>query len=123
MDTVCYNLTLRAKRAFAVNLRRQQDKSLPSYLQKMEYMNENNLEHGFDDGKPHNINARLVAKDEDLIIRIRDDCKPFNLTEYYRHIQENTESDKELSLSIIMKMAKDVKYTATFGANNLIVRI
>lgn len=88
-----------------------------------EELSVNLTEHGFDDGKPHNINARLVAKDEDLIIRIRDDCKPFNLTEYYRHIQENTESDKELSLSIIMKMAKDVKYTATFGANNLIVRI
>ncbi len=28
-----------------------------------------------------------------------------------------------LSLSIIMKMAKDVKYTTAFGANNLIVRI
>ncbi len=88
-----------------------------------EELSVNLTEHGIDDGKPHNINARLVAKDEDLIIRKRDDCKPFNLTEYYRHIQENTESDKELSLSIIMKMAKDVKYTATFGANNLIVRI
>ena len=27
-------------------------------------------EHGFSDGRSHHINARLVAKDEDLIVRI-----------------------------------------------------
>ena len=80
-------------------------------------------EHGFSDGRPHNINARLVAKGGDLIIRIRDDCKPFNITEYYELIKDDQDKEKEISLAIIMKMAKDVKYTAAFGANNLIVRI
>ena len=80
-------------------------------------------EHGFSDGRPHNINARLVAKGGDLIVRIRDDCKPFNITEYYELIKDDQDKEKEISLAIIMKMAKDVKYTAAFGANNLIVRI
>ena len=80
-------------------------------------------EHGFSDGKPHSINARLVAKNEDLIVRIRDDCKPFNVTEYYELVKDDPDKEKELSLAIIMKMAKDVKYTAAFGVNNLIVRI
>ena len=80
-------------------------------------------EHGFNDGKEHHINARLVAKNDDLIIRMRDDCKPLNLKDYYQKIQDNQEQEKELSLAIIFKAAKDVKYTATFGANNLIVRI
>jgi Na+-driven multidrug efflux pump len=79
-------------------------------------------DHSFADGKPHNINARLVAKDGDLIVRVRDDCKPFNLTEYYELIRDEQDKEKEISLSIIMKMAKDVKYTAAFGANNLIIR-
>ena len=80
-------------------------------------------EHGFSDGKPHHINARLVAKNDDLIIRIRDDCRPFNVTEYYELIKKERAIDKEISLAIIMKMAKDVKYTTAFGTNNLIVKI
>lgn len=79
---------------------------------------------GFKDGEEHNINARLVAKDDDLIIRMRDDCKPLNLKDYYQALLETPEiEDEEISLAIIFKMAKDVKYTATFGANNLIIRV
>ncbi|MBQ6435113.1 MAG: ATP-binding protein, partial [Synergistaceae bacterium] len=80
-------------------------------------------EHGFNDGKPHTINARLVAKDEELIIRMRDDCKPLNLTEYYKFLNTPEEKEKEAGLAIIMNMAKEVIYTPTFGANNLIIKI
>lgn len=81
-------------------------------------------DHGFADGKEHHINARLVAKDEDLIIRVRDDCKPLNLKDYYQLMSSNDDNDEvRVNLALIFKMAKDVKYTATFGANNLIVRI
>lgn len=78
-------------------------------------------EHGFSDGKTHNINARLVAKGEGLIIRMRDDCKPFNMTEYYQALADSRENDA--GLSIIMKMSKDVQYTNALGTNNLIVRV
>ena len=55
-------------------------------------------------------------------------CKVFpagliHVTEYYDLIKDDPNKEKELSLAIIMKMAKEVKYTAAFGANNLIVRI
>ena len=78
-------------------------------------------EHGFSDGKTHNINARLLAKGEELIIRMRDDCKPFNMTEYYKTLAEDREQNA--GLAIIMKMSKSVQYTNTLGVNNLIVRI
>ncbi len=45
------------------------------------------------------------------------------MTEYYELIKNEPAYEKEISLSIIMKMAKDVRYTTAFGANNLIVRI
>ena len=77
--------------------------------------------HGFNDGKPHNINARLLAKGDELIIRMRDDCEPFNLTEYYQIVHEDIEQG--VGMSIIMKLSKDVQYTNTLGTNNLIVRI
>ena len=77
----------------------------------------------FAENTDNKILHRLVAKGGDLIVRIRDDCKPFNVTEYYELIKDDQDKEKEISLAIIMKMAKDVKYTAAFGANNLIVRI
>lgn len=80
-------------------------------------------EHGFKDGKEHHINARLVSKNDDLIIRMRDDCKPLNLQDYYQLIKDSQDKTKEISLAIIFEMAKEVKYTSTFGANNLIIRV
>ncbi len=80
-------------------------------------------EHGFSDGKPHRISLRLVAKNEDLIIRLRDDCRPFNVTEYYQIIRGIRDREREIGLTILMNIAEEVTYTAAFGANNLIVRI
>lgn len=68
-------------------------------------------EHVFSDGKKHNINARLVAKGEDLIIRIRDDCKPFDMTEYYPTLDDNRAQNA--GLAIIMNMSKNVHSTRT----------
>jgi hypothetical protein len=81
-------------------------------------------EHGFKDGKEHHINMRLVAKDGELIIRMRDDCKPLNLKDYYLMIHESQDKqDEKINMAIIFKMAKDIQYTATFGANNIIIKI
>ena len=81
--------------------------------------------HGFKDGREHYINVRLVAKDDDFIIRMRDDCKLLNLNDYYQLFGDNIPFDKggDIGLPIIFKASKDVKYTSTFGANNLIVRM
>ena len=81
------------------------------------------MEHGFKDEKKHNIEARIVAKAGDLIIRMRDDCRPLNLVEYYHLIKDDGDMETNLSLSIIMRQAKEVQYTNTFGANNILIRI
>ena len=78
-------------------------------------------EHGFSDGTTHNINARLVSKGDELIIRMRDDCKPFNMTEYYKMVR--TDIEQSAGMAIIMNQSKDVQYTNTLGTNNLIVRL
>ena len=62
-----------------------------------------------------------MAKGDELIIRVRDDCEPLNLTEYYEALTESRE--REAGLSIIMKMSEQVQYTSTLGTNNIIVRI
>ena len=79
--------------------------------------------YGFADGEKHNINARLVSKDGDLIIRMRDDCKTFNLVEYDQIAHQGQRSEDEPGLAIIMNMSKQIQYMASFGTNNLVVRI
>ena len=37
-------------------------------------------EHGFIDGKQRRVNVRLVAKEDDLIVRMRDDFESINIT-------------------------------------------
>ncbi len=46
------------------------------------------------DGLPHHIHARLVAKNGDLIVRIRDDCKPFNAKEAYELLKDDPDREK-----------------------------
>ncbi len=81
------------------------------------------VNHGFSDGKEHRVNARLVAKDDDLIIRMRDDFQSINLTDIYKKEMDEKGSVDDMGLAILMRMAKDVKYAAAFGANNLIIRV
>lgn len=81
------------------------------------------MKKGLAENTDNSILRRLFRRGEDLIVRIRDDCRPFNVTEYYELVKDDPDKGKEISLSIIMKMAKDVRYTTAFGANNLIVRI
>ena len=45
------------------------------------------------------------------------------MTEYYQMVSRLRDREKEIGLTIIMNIADEVKYTAAFGANNLIVRI
>ena len=79
--------------------------------------------YGFSDGKPHRVNARLVAKDDDFIIRLRDDFASINLPDVYKKEMEEKGTVEDIGLAIVMRMAKDVKYAAAFGANNLIIKI
>ncbi len=43
------------------------------------------------------------------------------MTEYYEKVRDDTEQD--VGVAIIMKLAKEVTYTNTLGVNNLIVKL
>ena len=76
---------------------------------------------GLADGKEHHIYIRLVAKDGDLIVRLRDDCKLFNIAEYEQLLRDRNED--VISPKIIMDIAKEFQYSSTFGVNTIIVRL
>ena len=82
------------------------------------------LEHGFADGRPHKVDIRILIKKSELILRIRDDCKPFNPLERYEMIKEDPDNTgKNLGIRMVVGMSSDMKYYTASGTNNLIIRV
>lgn len=80
----------------------------------------NIIRHGFKGKNKNLIYIRLLAKEDGIILRIRDDCTPFNPIERYK--KESDPSDNP-GINLIMGLASDVNYISTFKTNTLIVRV
>ena len=77
----------------------------------IEELGENIIEHGFDGKKPHSMYMRVVVKDDEIILRIRDDCKPFNPVERYNMIKEDKDDPiSNIGLKIVMGLCTSVNY-------------
>ncbi len=82
----------------------------------------NSIEHGFNDGRPHQLQMRAAITGDMLILRLRDDCRHFNLVERYRMINPD-EPEKNIGLRIIFASADDVSYSSALDLNNVCVKV
>lgn len=82
----------------------------------------NIVKHGFSDEKKHNIYIRVIYSNDDLIMRIRDDCKLFDIREKYDTI-DNKDITSNIGIRLVMKMAKDVTYVNSLNMNTTIIKI
>ena len=90
----------------------------------IEEMAGNIVQHGFTDGRPHLVQIRILAKDGELILRLRDDCRPFNPVDRYRtQLQFEPDPEKGIAIKMMMRLVREIKYTGLYGMNNLIIRI
>ena len=84
----------------------------------------NVIEHGFNDGKPHHMDIRVLVKGGKVILRMRDDCRHFDLREKAKKWTPDPERpEKGIGIRMVMGMAKDIAYTNTMNTNNLIITI
>jgi len=89
----------------------------------MEEMGGNIVDHGFrKDNRSHSIDVRVAHKKDDVILRIKDDCVPFDPGERQK-LSEDTDVAKNIGLRMIFRMAKDIKYQNILGLNVLTIRI
>ena len=89
----------------------------------MEEMAGNIVAHGFTkDHKRHSIDIRVVHKDDTIILRIRDDCVPFNPREREK-MTDSSDMLKNVGLRIVYKTAESVEYQYILGLNVLTMRI
>lgn len=84
----------------------------------------NIIQYGFPQNKKKDpiIDLRIVALNDSLVMRIRDDCPHFDITKRIAEINED-DSDpvSNLGIRITSKIAKDIKYTHAFETNNIII--
>lgn len=89
----------------------------------LEEMAVNVVDHGFrKDKKPHTVDIRVVCKAEDVILRLRDDCIPFDPAERLEVFDPNDEM-KNAAIRMVYKMAKKIDYQNILGLNELTIRI
>ena len=89
----------------------------------MEEMAGNIVDHGYTkDTKRHSIDVRVVHKDDDVILRIKDDCVPFDPEERQK-MTVGEDVMKNVGIRMIYKMARDIQYQNILGLNVLTIRI
>ncbi len=90
----------------------------------IEEMANNIVKHGFEEGKDNRIDIRLVHKPDELIIRIRDNCRGFDPVNYFElHKASMDDPTKHIGIRMVFKMTKDVKYVNSLGLNSLTMKI
>ena len=89
----------------------------------MEEMAVNVLDHGFEkDRKKHTVDVRVVLKDEELILRLKDDCVPFDPEE--RRVMAVPEDPvKNVGIRLVYGIARDVTYQNMLGLNVLTIQV
>ena len=89
----------------------------------MEEMVGNVVDHGFTmDKKQHSADIRVVHKDDEIILRIRDNCTEFDPSSYHDAMQMGAEG-KNIGIHLVYGIAKTVDYQNLLGMNVLTIRI
>ncbi len=84
----------------------------------------NVIEHGFNDGKKHNLETVLAVSDDEVIIHVRDDCREFDLKKKAENWRLDSEHpEKNIGIRMVLGMAKDVSYAGAMNTNNVIVKM
>ncbi|MCR4632616.1 MAG: ATP-binding protein [Erysipelotrichaceae bacterium] len=110
VQAFCLEKGIDAKRAYLAGL-------------SMEEMAGNIVEHGFTkDDKDHSIDIRVVHKDDKIILRIKDDCIPFDPKERNK-IGTNDDPAKNIGIRMVYKIAKQINYQNMLRLNVLTVTI
>ena len=91
----------------------------------IEEMANNIVTHGFAKGKDNQIDIRLVHKDdEELIVRIRDNCRGFDPVKYYEMTKpDEDDPTKHIGIRMVFMMTRDVKYVNSLGLNCVTLKI
>ena len=83
----------------------------------------NVVEHGFEkDKKTHGVDIRVVRAKDAIVLRVRDDCVPFDPAARMRQTRGDDPA-ANVGIRMVYGLAKDVQYRNLLGLNVLTVRL
>lgn len=89
----------------------------------MEEMAGNVIRHGFgNDKKPHSLNMRVVLRDDDIMLRLKDDCVPFDPRTIAELVNDKKSFDN-IGIRMVYGLADEVNYQNLLGLNALTITI
>ena len=89
----------------------------------LEEMAGNVVDHGFrKDSKKHTVDVRVVYKDKGVLLRIKDDCIPFDPAERQK-LTDPDDPAKNIGIRMIYQIANDIQYQNILGLNVLTITI
>ncbi len=84
----------------------------------VEEMCGNILQHGFSDGKRHHVDVRVILREEDVMIRLKDDCPAFNPKEIER-LFDPEDPSHNVGIRLVFRISREMTYQNTLGLNVL----
>lgn len=89
----------------------------------LEEMTRNVVEHGFThDKQKHYLDARIVKKSDEIVLRIKDDCASFDPVSMADQISPEDKT-KNIGLRMVMKLASSASYQNLLGLNVMTITI
>jgi anti-sigma regulatory factor (Ser/Thr protein kinase) len=89
----------------------------------VEEMAGNIVSHGFQkDRKRHSVDIRIVCKNQNLILRIKDDCVPFDPAERLKMVNPE-DITKNVGIRMVYSLAQDIQYKNILGMNALTIQL
>lgn len=88
----------------------------------IEEMAGNIVDHGFGDGKNHFVDVRVIVKDSQITIRIRDDCRSFDPRKW-AEIYNPDDPTAHIGIRLVKKISTEFDYVNVLKLNNLIIKL
>jgi len=88
----------------------------------IEEMAGNIVDYGFDDGEKHFVDVRVIVKGEQVIIRIRDDCRQFDPKKWAK-IHNPEDAASHIGIRLCRKISTEFNYVNVLKLNNLIIKL
>ena len=88
----------------------------------IEEMAGNIVDYGFNDGKKHFVDIRIIIKGEQVILRLRDDCRPFN-PKKWAELYNPDDPFSHIGIRIVHKMSTEFDYVNVLKLNNLLIKL
>lgn len=88
----------------------------------IEEMAGNIVDYGFDDGKNHFVDVRVIVKGKQVIIRLRDDCRSFD-PKKQAELHNPEDPAAHIGIRLVKSIATEFDYVNALKLNNLIIKI